>query len=126
MYVVTATGFEYDDETHSVSEGGAGTPVAIFIDREEAYNDARHRTVQEFLLGWGGDNIETFGYETNGIFGRKPKCVKMHEDDFFRLDHYDLKDALDLESRSIEDLEDVADCLTFTPYDVIETPFRPK
>ena len=126
MYVVTATSFEYNDETHRVSEGGAGTPVAIFIDKNEAHNDARYRTIHEFLLGWGGDNIETFGYETGEIFSRKPKCVGFNEDDFFRLDHDDLRDALDIKSRSIPDLEDMADCLAFAPYDVVEAPFRTK
>ncbi len=122
MYVVTETNFEYNDEVHRVGEIEGGTPVAVFTSKEEADKDARTRTVNNFLKGWGGDNLISFGYGLREIFRHRPKCAKMDDAAFWNTDEldYDLSSAFDIKTLSDEELEEIADSLFFSPYVVTE------
>ena len=121
-FVVTETNFEYNDEVHSVGECEGGTPVAVFDTKQEADDYARERIISEFLQGWAGSNLASFGYKVSSIFDAKPDFIAMDEDDFFDMSEhwYDLDKAIDIKSRSRAELEDIANKLSFRPYFVTE------
>ena len=121
IFVVTATGFEYNDEIHRVAEGGGGEPVAAFTTREEAVADVTSRGI-DFLKGWGGQNLGCFGYEMSEIFSKKPPFIEMDEDDFFEAESYSLEELIDIKKLSDEQLGELADVLEFTPFDITEIP----
>lgn len=117
IYIVTATGFEYNDEIHRVTEGGGGEPVAAFTTREGAIADITSRSI-DFLLGWGGDNLGCFGYEMCEIFSKKPSFLEMDEEAFFELESYSIGDVLKVKELSREQMEELVDTLEFAPFDI--------
>lgn len=121
-FVVTETSFEYNDEVHSITEEGGGTPVAVFDTQKEADDYARARTVNDFLKGWCGDQLAGFGYEIESIFKSRPSFLDMSDDDFFGMDehYYNLDERINIKDRSDAELEEIARCLAFLPYAVTE------
>ena len=122
IFIVTATNFEYNDEIHSVGEIG-GDPVVAFSSEQDAIDDANQRTVSEFLLGWAGDELGSFGWEMNQIFKKKPPFVKMDEEDFMDMETYSINEYLAISDLSADELKELAESLAFKPYAVTEVAF---
>lgn len=118
-FVVTETNFEYNDEYHTVVDGGGGTPVAVFDNEEDAKRDARTRTINDFLRKWGGNMIAgwCWGFGVAETFHRIPSFIK-DETAFENMSYDDAEDILDLQNRSDEELEEIADCLDIEPFTV--------
>jgi hypothetical protein len=120
-FVVTETLFQYNDEGHDIAEDEAGLPVAVFEDRQSAVDYARNRTIDSFLLGYYGEQLEGFGAEISSIFKEMPSFVSMDPDDFFFGEEYfDLDVIINIKNRSREQLEEIADCLAFSPFKITE------
>lgn len=118
QFVVTRTSFEYNDEYHTVTEDEGGIPVAVFDNEADAKRDARARTINDFLRGYGGNMIAgwVYGFGSDYTFERIPDCVD--EDKFCDMSYDDAETVLDLDNRSDEELEEIADCLRIEPYKV--------
>lgn len=123
MFIVCQTEFEYNDEIHYASEGNSGKPVGVFANKSDAEKFARKLTIEQFLRGWGGENLGGFGYNVKDIFASMPACSKIDEDQFFELGYEGFDAAFSIGSLSDDELGEVADCLNITPYFVEEAPF---
>ena len=128
-FVVMETGYEYNDEYHSVHESNDGVPVAVLLSKEEAEKDARARIVNDFLKGWAGKELHGFGCEgIQSVFKRMPAFLEaegMIEDIFFQHDAphaWDINTVLKIDERSDEELEEIADSMEFLPFYVQEVP----
>lgn len=121
VFVVSATSFEYNDEVHSITEDGGGTPVAAFATKEDAEANARQRTIDDFLKGYYGSQLHCFGYGLDNVFQRMPKFLDMDEEIFFDESKYhDLQDIIRPNELSDDDLIELADSLDFKPHFVTE------
>ena len=119
IFVVTETSFQYNDEVHSVVEDDGGTPIAAFNTQTEAYTYVQKATIG-FLKGWGGKNLGQFGYEMCMIFQRKPTFLSMTEEEFFQGDTWDLEKLIVVKDLSDNELEELANAIDFSPYNVTE------
>jgi hypothetical protein len=122
MFVVVKTSFEYNDEHHSVTQDGGGIPVAIFDNLANAESKAKELTISEFLKGWASE-LWGFGEEMCSIFKKKPSFIEMEEDSFLNMAYYNgdyMEEILDMRLYTDEQLEEIASCLAFKPYEVYE------
>ena len=113
------TAFNYNDEVHTVVAGNAGQPVAVFSSKKKAELFAKERIVENFLMGWGGEQLGSFGWEVKDVFRYQPKCLEKMSI-FFERELWDLEDVLDFQVMSRKELEQIADALSIRPYTVVQ------
>jgi hypothetical protein len=106
-FVVTETNFEYNDEYHTVTDGGGGKPVAVFEDEEEARKETQKRNIKA-LRDYGSDILTGMIY-ANGfdyVFDNTPSFM---DGDLF--DEDDIEGFLSINTRPNNQLEEIESCL---------------
>lgn len=107
-YVVTETNFEYNDEYHSVVDGGGGNPVAVFENEEDAKKETAKRNI-DAARQYGVEMIAGFlhGYGFDGTFDPAPSFL----DDDVDYNYDNIHEAIDIKNRTNDELAELVTCL---------------